>query len=65
MCASSSGMHGEAWRSTAIAKALRSTSPPPRFVAGDVNVAQLEIDPTAIVTDRVIVRILETEPAMV
>ncbi|MDF2695301.1 MAG: hypothetical protein K0S65_3684, partial [Labilithrix sp.] len=51
----------------AIAKALRSTSPPPRFVAGDVRLGShgLEIDPTAIVTDRVIVPDLETEPAMV
>jgi hypothetical protein len=51
----------------AIAKALHSTSPAPRFVAGDVRLGPhgLEIDPTAIVTDRVIVPDLETEPAMV
>lgn len=51
----------------AIAKALRSTMPAPRFVAGDVRFGPrgLEIDPTAIVTDRVIVPDLETEPPMV
>jgi SWIM zinc finger len=51
----------------AIAKALQSTSPAPRFVAGDVRLGShgLEIDPTAIVTDRVIVPDLETEPAVV
>ncbi len=51
----------------AIAKALQSTMPAPRFVAGDVRFGPrgLEIDPTAIVTDRVIVPDLETEPAMV
>jgi hypothetical protein len=39
----------------------------PRFVAGDVRIGSrgLEIDPTAIVTDRVIVPDLETEPPMV
>ncbi|OJY21860.1 MAG: hypothetical protein BGO98_03340 [Myxococcales bacterium 68-20] len=51
----------------AIAKALQSTTPAPRFVAGDVRFGPrgLEIDPTAIVTDRVIVPDLETEPPMV
>lgn len=50
-----------------IAKALQSTEPPPRFVAGDVwlGARGLEIDPTAIVTDRLIVPDLETEPAIV
>ena len=50
----------------AIARALSST-PGPRFVAGDVRLGPrgLEIDPTAIVTDRVIVPDLETEAAMV
>jgi len=48
----------------AIAKALQST---PRFVAGDVRLGPrgLEIDPTAIVTDRVVVPDLESEPAIV
>ncbi len=48
----------------AIAKALQST---PRFVAGDIRLGPrgLEIDPTAIVTDRVVVPDLETEPAIV
>ena len=48
----------------AIAKALQST---PRFVAGDVRLGSrgLEVDPTAIVTNRVIVPDLETEHAIV
>lgn len=50
----------------ALAKALTGT-PAPRFIAGDVRLGPmgLEIDPTAIVTDRVIVPDLETEPRTV
>ena len=48
----------------AIAKALEQG---PKFVAGDVRLGSrgLEIDPTALVTDRVIVPDLETEPPIV
>jgi len=48
----------------AIAKALEAG---PRFLAGDVRLGALglEIDPTAIVTDRVVVPDLETEPPIV
>lgn len=50
----------------AIAKAFRGPAAP-RFVAGDVRLGPhgLEIDPTAVVTDRVIVPDLETESPIV
>jgi hypothetical protein len=51
----------------ALARALASNDPAPRFVAGDVRLGPrgIEVDPTAIVTDRVIVPDLEVEPSIV